>query len=168
MSGASCSSWDSDESFTDDETVIEYLTAALEESDPLIFMKAARNVARAWAMSSEELPASTPGLSPALEKEIRSTLGLEVSEDFPGWRVLEGIEAGAGPKTECERCDQSGTPWQQFEHIGVIICFACADERVAELGAGEPRSYTPDYEFSASPCFLWEHVSLLRLTSRLT
>lgn len=49
MSGASCSSWDSDEFFTDDETIIEYLTDALEESDPLIFLKAARNVARARA-----------------------------------------------------------------------------------------------------------------------
>ena len=60
-----------------------------------------------------------------------------MSEDFPGWRVLEDIEAGAGPETECERCGKSGTPRQQFEHMGVTICFICADERVAELGAEE-------------------------------
>ena len=135
MSGASHSPWDSAEFLTDDETIIEYLKAALAESDPLIFLKAARNVARARGMSSDELPAGASALSAALEKEIRSILGPEVSEDFPGWRVLEDIEAGTGPETECERCGKSGTPRQQFEHMGVRICFVCADERVAELGA---------------------------------
>ena len=110
MSGASYSPWDSAEFLTDDETIIEYLKAALEESDPLIFLKAARNVARARGISSDELPDRVPALSPALEEEIRSTLGPEVSEDFSGWRVLEDIEAGAGPETECERCGKSGTP----------------------------------------------------------
>ena len=135
MSRADLSPWDSAEFLTDDETIIEYLTAALEESDPLVFLKAARNVARARGMSSDELPDRAPALSPALEKEIRRILGPEVSEDFPGWRVLEDIEAGAGPETECERCGQPGTPRKQFEHMGVVICFVCADERVAELGA---------------------------------
>ena len=137
MTGASYSPWDSAEILIDDEVIIEYLKAALEESDPLIFLKAARNVARARGMSSEELPDRAPALSPALEKEIRRILGPEVSEDFPGWRVLEDIEAGAGPETECERCGQPGTPRKQFEHMGVVICFVCADERVAELGAEE-------------------------------
>ncbi len=137
MSGASYSLWDGAEFLVDDETIIEYLRAALEESDPLIFLKAARNVARARGLSSHELPADASGLSPALEEEIRQILGPEVSEDFPGWRVLEDIEAGAGPETECERCGKSGTPRQQFEHMGVTICYICADERVAELGAEE-------------------------------
>ena len=35
----------------------------------------------------------------------------------------------------CERCGKLGIPRQQFEHIGVTMCFVCADERVAELGA---------------------------------
>ena len=138
MSGASYSPWDSAEFLTDDETIIEYLTAALEERDPLIFLKAARNVARARGLSSDELPAGASGLSRSLEEEIRSILGPEVSEDFSGWRVLEDIEAGAGPETECERCGKSGTPRQQFEHMGVKICFLCAEERVAELVAEEP------------------------------
>ena len=138
MSGASYSPWDSAEFLTEDETIVEYLKAALEESDPLIFLKAARNVARARGLSSDELPAGASGLSPRLEEGIRSILGPEVSEDFPGWRVLEDIEAGAGPETECERCGKSGTPLQQFEHMGVKVCYICADERVAELGAEEP------------------------------
>ena len=75
MSGLNYSPWDSAEFLTDDETIIEYLTAALEESDPLIFLKAARNVARARGMSSRELPAGASGLSPALEEEIRQILG---------------------------------------------------------------------------------------------
>ena len=137
MSGPNFSPWDSAEFLTDDETIIEYLKAALAESDPLVFLKAARNVARARGMSSRELPAGASGLSPALEEEIRQILGPEVSEDFPGWRVLEDIDAGAEPETECERCGKSGTPRQQFEHMGVKICFVCADERVGELGAEE-------------------------------
>ena len=137
MSGASYSPWDSAEFLTDDETIIEYLTAALEESDPQIFLKAARNVARARGMDSDELPAGSSGLGASIEEEIRRILGPEVSEDFPGWRVLEDIEAGVGPETECERCGKSGTPRQQFEHMGVKVCYICADERVAELGAEE-------------------------------
>lgn len=84
MSGMDHSPWDSAEFLTDDETVIEYLKAALAESDPVIFLKAARNVARARGLGSDELPAGESGLSPALEEEIRSILGPEVSEDFPG------------------------------------------------------------------------------------
>ena len=135
MSGASNSPWDSAEFLTDDETIIEYLKTALAESDPVIFLKAARNVARARGLGSDELPAGVTGLSRVLEEELRTILGPEVSEDFPGWRVLEDIEAGAGPETACERCGKLGTPRQQFEHMGVNICFVCADERVAELGA---------------------------------
>ena len=138
MSGESHSPWDSAEFLTDDETIIEYLKAALKESDPLIFLKAARNVALARGLSSDELPAAPAGLIASIEEEIRRTLGPQVSEDFPGWRVLEDIEAGTGPETECERCDKSGTPRQQFEHMGVTICFFCAEERVAELVADEP------------------------------
>ena len=137
MSGSNYSPWDSAEFLVDDEIIIEYLRAALEESDPLIFLKAARNVARARGMIFDELPGGASALSPALEEEIRSILGPEVSEDFPGWRVLEDIEAGAGPETECERCGKLGTPRQQFEHMGVKVCYICADERVAELGAEE-------------------------------
>ena len=137
MSGASYSPWDSAEFLADDETIIEYLRAALEERDPLVFLKAARNVARARGMDSDELPAGASGLSASLEEEIRKILGPEVSEDFPGWRVLEDIEAGAGPETECERCGKSGTPRQQFEHMGIKVCYICADERVADLGAEE-------------------------------
>ena len=98
MNGSNFSPWDSAEFLTNDETVIEYLRAALEESDPLIFLKAARNVARVRGMSSHELPAGASGLSPALEEEIRQILGPEVSEDFPGWRVLEDIEPAQGRK----------------------------------------------------------------------
>ncbi len=138
MSEASHSPWDSAEFLTDDETIIEYLKAALKENDPLIFLMAARNVARARGFSPDELPDGASGLPSSLEEEIRQILGPEVSGDFLGWRVLEDIDAGAGPETECERCRKLGTPRQQFEHMGVVICFVCADERIAELGAEDP------------------------------
>ena len=47
MSRSDLSRWDTAEFLADDETIIEYLKAAFAESDPLIFLKAARNVARA-------------------------------------------------------------------------------------------------------------------------
>ena len=56
-------------------------------------------------------------------------------EEFPSWRAIEDTGAGDGLPTECERCGKSGTPRQQFQHMGVTICFVCADERVAELGS---------------------------------
>ena len=41
--------------------------------------------------------------------------------------------AGDGVATECERCGKPGTLRQQFEYMGVTICYICADERVGEL-----------------------------------
>ena len=32
-------------------------------------------------------------------------------------------------------CGKSGTPRQQFEHMGVTICHLCASERAGELQA---------------------------------
>ena len=54
-------------------------------------------------------------------------------EAIPSWQDLEEISAGDGVPTECERCGKPGTPWQQFQHMGVTICYLCADERVDEL-----------------------------------
>ena len=51
-------------------------------------------------------------------------------EEFPSWQDLEEIGAGDGVPTECERCGKPGTPRQQFEHMGMTICYICADERV--------------------------------------
>ena len=59
MKEISHSPWDSAEFLTDDETIIEYLKAALTESDPVIFLKAARNVARARGLAADELPADS-------------------------------------------------------------------------------------------------------------
>ena len=49
------------------------------------------------------------------------------------WQDLEGIGAGDEVPTECVRCGKPGTPRQQFTHMGVTICYICADERVDEL-----------------------------------
>ena len=53
--------------------------------------------------------------------------------EFPVWKMLEDVGAGDGPTTECESCGKPGTPWQQFEHMGVRICYLCATERAEEL-----------------------------------
>ena len=54
-------------------------------------------------------------------------------EDFPEWDTIEDSGAGDGIPAACERCDETGTPRQQFDHMGVTICFACARERSDDL-----------------------------------
>ena len=54
-------------------------------------------------------------------------------ETLPSWEDIEETGAGDGLPTECERCGKPGSPRQQFEHMGVTICYICADERVREL-----------------------------------
>ena len=54
-------------------------------------------------------------------------------ETFLSRRDLDEIGAGAGVPTECERCGKSGTPRQQFQQIGVTVCFVWARERSEEL-----------------------------------
>ena len=71
MSKEAYSPWDSAEFLNNDETVIEYLTAALEENDPEFFVKAVGNVARAAGMASiaEETQLSRQSLYKALSGE---------------------------------------------------------------------------------------------------
>ena len=59
----------------------------------------------------------------------------ELRGDFPGWKMLEDTGAVDGLPTECERSGKSGTPRQQFEHMGVTICHLCASERAIGLQA---------------------------------
>ena len=60
-------------------------------------------------------------------------MGNTSQEGVPSWQDLEEIGAGDGVPTECERCGKPGTPRQQFEHMGMTICYICTDERVGEL-----------------------------------
>ena len=50
LNKANYTPWDSAESLTDDEVIIKYLKAALEENDPAFFVKATGNVARAKSL----------------------------------------------------------------------------------------------------------------------
>ena len=52
MSKETYTPWDSAEFLGDDEAVVEYLRAALEENDPAFFVKVVGNVARARDMTS--------------------------------------------------------------------------------------------------------------------
>ena len=52
MSKETFTPWDSAEFLKDEEVVIQYLQAALEENDPELFVKAVGNVARAMGMSA--------------------------------------------------------------------------------------------------------------------
>ena len=74
------------------------------------------------------ISASRIRLEPAMDNA-------ELQSEFPDWKKLEDTGAGDGLPTECERCGKSGTPRQQFEHMGVTICHLCASERAIELQA---------------------------------
>lgn len=69
--------WDSAEVLTDDEVIIEYLRAALEENDPELFVKAVGNVARAVGMTnvSRETQLGRPSLYKALSGERDPRIG---------------------------------------------------------------------------------------------
>ena len=69
--------WDSAELLTDNEVVIEYLKAAIEENDPALFMKAIGNVARAKGMTTIALETQPgrPSLFKALSGERDPRIG---------------------------------------------------------------------------------------------
>ena len=60
MSKAAFTPWDSAEVLDDDQVIIEYLQAALEEDDPELFVKAVGNVARAMGMTAVAHETSEP------------------------------------------------------------------------------------------------------------
>ena len=69
--------WDSAEILEDDETIIEYLKAVLEEDDPAFFAKAVGNVARAKGMTAiaHESQLGRPSLYKALSGERDPRIG---------------------------------------------------------------------------------------------
>ena len=77
MSKETFAPWDSAEFLTNDETIIEYLQAALEENDPAFFMKAVGNVARAKGMTSvaDEAQLGRESLYKALSGERNPRIG---------------------------------------------------------------------------------------------
>ena len=80
MSSETFSPWDSAEILGDNETMIEYLEAALEENDPELFVKAVGNVARdpPWEMTTvaqETLELGRPSLYKALSGERDPRIG---------------------------------------------------------------------------------------------
>ena len=77
MSSETFTPWDSAEILGDSETIIEYLTAALEENDPELFVKAVGNVARAMGMTTvaQETQLGRPSLYKALSGERDPRIG---------------------------------------------------------------------------------------------
>ena len=77
MSKETFSPWDSAEFLKDEEVVVQYLQAALEENDPGLFVKAVGNVARAMGMSAvaEEAQPGRPSLYKALSGERDPRIG---------------------------------------------------------------------------------------------
>lgn len=77
MSKETFTPWDSAEILTDDEVIIEYLKAALEEDDPELFVKAVGTVARAMGMTNvaQEAQLGRPSLYKALSSERDPRIG---------------------------------------------------------------------------------------------
>lgn len=71
------SPWDSVEILDEDEMIVEYLKAALEENDPEFFVKAIGNVARAMGMTNlaEETQLGRSSLYKALSGERDPRIG---------------------------------------------------------------------------------------------
>lgn len=77
MSKETYAPWDVAEVLTDEEAIIEYLEAALEENDPEFFVKAVGNVARATGMAAvaREAQLGRPSLYKALSGERDPRIG---------------------------------------------------------------------------------------------
>ena len=77
MNSENYTPWDSAELLSDDEVIIEYLKAALEENDPAYFAKAVGNVARARGMTTiaEETQLGRPSLYKTLSGERDPRIG---------------------------------------------------------------------------------------------
>lgn len=77
MSKETFTPWDSAEVLNDDEVIIEYLKAALEENDPEFFVKAVGSVARAMGMTNvaQEAQLGRPSLYKALSGERDPRIG---------------------------------------------------------------------------------------------
>ena len=77
MSKETFTPWDSAEVLNDDEVIIEYLKAALEENDPELFVKAVGTVARAMGMTNvaQEAQLGRPSLYKALSGERDPRIG---------------------------------------------------------------------------------------------
>lgn len=77
MNRENYTAWDSADLLTDNEVIIEYLKAALEENDPAFFMKAVGNVARAKGMTTIALETQLgrPSLYKALSGERDPRIG---------------------------------------------------------------------------------------------
>ena len=77
MSKAAFTPWASAEVLDDDQVIIEYLQAALEEDDPELFVKAVGNVARAMGMTAvaQETHLGRPSLYKALSGERDPRIG---------------------------------------------------------------------------------------------
>lgn len=77
MSKETYAPWDVAEVLTDEEAIIEYLEAALEENDPEFFVKAVGNVARAVGMATvaREAQLGRPSLYKALSGERDPRIG---------------------------------------------------------------------------------------------
>ena len=71
------SPWDSVDILDDDEMIVEYLKAALEENDPEFFVKAIGNVARAMGMTNlaQETQLGRSSLYKALSGERDPRIG---------------------------------------------------------------------------------------------
>ena len=100
MDRESYTPWDSSEFLTDDEAIIEYLKAALEEQDPAFFMKAVGNVARARGMTTiaKETQLGRPSLYKTLSGERDPRMGTVM-------KVLAalGIQLTIAPRGEGQR-----------------------------------------------------------------
>ena len=114
MSKETYTPWDSAEFLGDDEVVVEYLRAALEENDPAFFVKAVGNVARAKGMSqvAQETQLGRQNLYKALSGERNPRIGTLM-------KVLDslGVQLTVAP-SRCEDVEKRQVHAMTFRFCG--------------------------------------------------
>ncbi len=113
MSKETYSPWDSAELLDNDEVVIEYVKAALEENDPEFFVRAVGNVARATGMTliAEKTKLARQSLYKSLSGERDPRIGTVM-------KVLDalGMQLSVTPKLRRR-------PDVTMSHSGVAVRF---------------------------------------------
>ena len=122
MSKEKYTPWDAAEFLTDDEIIVEYLKAALEEDDPAFFMKAVGNVARAKGMTAAAQDASLgrPSLYKALSGERAGPENRHGDEGACRARYSAHGRAEAGVAGGTRRC-RMGFACLSNEHLSAGI-----------------------------------------------
>ena len=125
MSKETYTPWDSAKFLNDDETIVEYLKAALEEHDPVFFAKALGNVARAKGMTAiaqktqlgrQNLYRALSGQStPRIDTLMKVLDSLGVQFTVVPKTTAAFVPIDPSPTDDAGRLDSAGQPMDRYQ-----------------------------------------------------